>query len=105
MVFLNNGLLSPGGDQLAVHTRLSGSYEQSATGRADIELDFAARAADRLTATGAARVGGLVHASLRKPALIRSRRNYQPLFVAPGGVTDAEFVLDAQPSIVIDYYK
>jgi hypothetical protein len=99
----NDGLLSPGGDLLTVQTRLAGSFEQSATGRSDLELDFAARDADQLMATGAARVAGLVHVTLMNPQFIRSGSIYQPLFVAQGGATLASAVLDAQRSVVIDY--
>jgi hypothetical protein len=102
-VLLNHGLLSPGGEQLAVHTRLSGSYQQSAGARADLELDFARRSADRLTASGSAMLAGRLNVSLLNPQFIRSGSNWQPLFVAAGGVTNAGAVLDAQRSIVVSY--
>jgi len=86
-----------------VHTRLSGSYEQSDSAASELEVDFAIRDSDRLTATGTARIGGRMHVTLLNPRFIRSGSNYQPLFVAEQGVTNTGVVLDAQRSVVIDY--
>ncbi len=57
-VFTNNGLISPGDEQLAVETQLFGSYLQSATGAADMEIDLQRRVTDRLIATGTVSVAG-----------------------------------------------
>jgi hypothetical protein len=102
-VLTNNGLLSPGGPQLAVHTQLSGSYDQSATGVADLEIDFGALESDRLSASGTARVGGVVNFTLLNTQFIRSGLHYQPLFVAAGGVTNTGIDFNPQQSIVMHY--
>jgi Autotransporter beta-domain len=102
-VFTNNGLIAPGGGQLAVETQLFGSYVQSATGVADFEINLATRYSDRLMATGTARVGGTLNLSMMNLYYIRSGTTWQPLFNAAGGVTDLGVTLNAPQSIVVNY--
>jgi hypothetical protein len=102
-VFRNDGAIAPGAAALAVHTRLSGSYLQTATGRADMELDFTRREGDRLTATGTADVAGTLNLSLLGTQDIRPGRHFQPLFIASGGAHDRGIAFNPQRSIVIDY--
>ncbi len=63
-MFTNDGLISPGAEQLAVKTRLFGSYVQSATGVADMEIDLERHLTDRLIATGTVSVAGRINLSL-----------------------------------------
>ena len=79
-VFTNNGLISPGAEQLAVKTQLFGSYLQTATGVADMEIDLARRVTDRLIATGTVSVAGRINLSLMNTHTIRSGTTWQPLF-------------------------
>jgi hypothetical protein len=102
-VFTNNGVISPGANQLAVETQLFGSYVQSATGTADLEIDFLRRAADRLMATGTVEVGGAINLSLMNTYAIQSGTTWRPLFNGARGVSTAGVVLHAPQSIVVDY--
>jgi hypothetical protein len=102
-VFTNNGLMSPGAERLAVETQLFGSYLQSASGVADLEIDLTRRVTDRLFATGTVSVGGLINLSFLDTYRIQSGVTWQPLFNGARGVSDAGVVLHAPESIVIDY--
>jgi hypothetical protein len=102
-VLRNEGLIAPGAQALAVHTRLSGSYLQTAAGRADMEIDFALREGDRITATGTANVSGTLSFSLLNTQMIRPGQHFQPLFIASGGANDRGIAFNPQHSIVIDY--
>ena len=86
-----------------MQTQLSGSYLQSATGVADMEIDLARRVTDRLIATGTVSVAGRINLSLMNThddplghhlaAAVQRRR----------GVTNAGVALHAPQSIVINY--
>jgi hypothetical protein len=102
-VFTNDGLISPGADLLAVETQLFGSYVQSATGVADMEIDLLRRVTDRVMATGTVSVGGQINLSFMNTHLIRSGTTWQPLFNGARGVSNAGVALHAPESIVIDY--
>ncbi len=102
-VFRNDGTISPGAAALAVQTRLGGSYRQTATGIANMEVDFARREGDRITATGTVEVSGTLNFSLLNTQFIRPGQQFQPLFSAGSGAHDRGVTFNPQRSIVIDY--
>jgi hypothetical protein len=102
-VLRNDGLIAPGAGNLAVHTRLAGSFVQSATGTSNLEIDFATRDADRISATGTASVGGTINLSLLNVQNIQPGMSFQPLYIASGGANASGIAFNPQESIVIDY--
>jgi hypothetical protein len=102
-VLRNDGLIAPGAENLAVHTRLAGSFLQSATGTSNLEIDFAIRDGDRITATGTANVSGTINLSLLNVQNILPGMTFQPLYIAAGGANASGIAFNPQESIIIDY--
>ncbi len=102
-VLVNDGIIAPGADGLAVRTALDGSFRQSAGGVSNIEIDYAARDNDRVMATGSAEVGGALNLSLFNVARIQSGVTFNAVYTANGGVTHAGVTLNTAPSVVVSY--
>ncbi len=102
-VFINDGLIAPGAQNLSVQTQLNGSFVQSATGVSDIELNLALRNNDRVTATGTAEVGGALNVTLLNIPRILPGVTFHPVYVAAGGATNTGIQLNTVPSIVVNY--
>jgi hypothetical protein len=101
--FVNDGLLVPGADDLAIVTHLNGSLRQSADARGRFELDFGSDTLDALVATGSAAIDGIVDVSLLNTQAIRPGDFSKILYSAAGGLTDQGLGLATQPSVVITY--
>jgi hypothetical protein len=97
------GLWAPGAGGLAVTTALDGSFAQTATGLAELELDFAAGAADSLAASGTVTMDGTARISLLNVRAVRPGTQQLTLFSGEGGLVDDGLVLETPASIVIGY--
>ena len=100
---INEGILRPGGMQLAQVGNLAGSFTQTAQATAYSELDFGSEVLDAIHMTGAAVLGGVADVSLLNPQLVKPGHFQKSLFSADMGVTDAGMVLRTAPSVVIVY--
>jgi hypothetical protein len=100
---IQDGVFSPGGDELAVVTQLSGSLRQSDGAASEFQLDFASRTADSLRATGAVDLDGRLDLTLLNVEAIRPGTETFVLYQGAQGLTDRGLAFDATPSIVIDY--
>jgi hypothetical protein len=97
-VLQNNGVLTPGGQFVAVTTALNGNFVQSSTGTYAADLDLGGRPSDLVNATGSATIAGSV-----SPTLLFLQPKQQPVTIlnAAGGLTNGGAV--AGGSIAIDY--
>ena len=102
-VLRNDGVLSPGGQGLAVNSSLNGSFLQSATGDSRFEMDFGNREFDRIAATGTVNVAGTLNLDLFNVQHIRPGQWYVPVFEGAAGVVDSGIDFNPQESIVIRY--
>jgi hypothetical protein len=102
-LFVNDGVLTPGTEELAIVTHLNGSLRQSAGASGAFELDFASDTLDSVVATGTAEIAGTVDVSLLNAHAVQPGNFSQVLYSAAGGLTDQGLSLSTQPSVVITY--
>jgi len=102
-LLINDGTMMPGYMGAAQHTRMTGSFTQSSTGKTFAELDFGSDVLDQIHMTGSASLAGRVDVSLLNPQVIPIGHFRKYLFLADHGVTDNGMVLTTAPSVVITY--
>jgi hypothetical protein len=100
---LQDGVLSPGGDELALVTQLSGSLRQSDAAVSEFQIDLQSGTVDSVLATGTLELDGLLDVSLLNIESIRAGGGTAILYQGAQGLTDRGLVFEATPSIVIDY--
>ncbi|WP_417318676.1 hypothetical protein [Emcibacter sp.] len=100
---INEGVLAPGGMELAQSVALTGSYQQTADAVSMNELDFASDVVDQVLATGTVDLGGELVVSLLNKGNIKTGDYSKTLFSADQGLTDHGVSLLTQPSQVITY--
>lgn len=81
----NAGTVSPGGANRIHTTALTGNMMQTSGGTFAVDLNLGTARADRLNATGTARLDGTVAVAVKNPALLKQRF---VILSADGGVTD-----------------
>ena len=99
----SDGVVSPGGENLAMETRLNGRYVQSAGASFLAELDFAADRVDSILATGDAEIDGALDLNLLNTNVIRPGSFQKDLFATEGTLTDNGLSFTFDPSAVIAY--
>ncbi len=106
-MFINEGALSPGGPGRVMTTGLSGGYVQAASGLMAVDLDLSrtgqAGEADRLAATGAASVGGIVRVQLMNPGQAQTGDHVVTIISAAGGASQNGLSLVAPTSAVATF--
>ena len=100
---INSGVMIPGDLENTQSTRLTGSFEQTASGETYASLDFATSQIDQVLATGSAKLDGKVYVSLLSPGLVPVGDFSEVLFGGELGVEDAGLKLITQESLVIGY--
>jgi hypothetical protein len=102
-MLINNGVLIPGGLNVAARTDVTGSFVQTAGGLTRVEFDFGSNTLDQVFLTGSAKVGGTVEITLLNPQLIPGGHFQRPLFSAAGGVTNDGLTIKSVPSLAVTY--
>jgi hypothetical protein len=101
--FTQQGRLAPGAMGLATITNLSGSFWQSSTAMADLELDFFTGTIDSVLATGRADIDGRVNISLLNVEAIKPGNQSQVIFSGAAGLAYHDVTLVTPPSLVVTY--
>jgi len=99
----NDGWLAPGESSQVLTTVLTGDFLQNSTGTYFVDIDFNGNLADRISATGQARLEGRVALNTMNPENILPGYHTMTIVSGAGGFTGGEMQLDVLPSAVVDY--
>ena len=102
-VLINSGAIIPGDMENVQSTRLTGSFEQTATGETYASLDVATGQIDQILATGNVKLDGKVYVDLLNPGLVPAGDFSKVLFSGKLGLEDTGLKLITQDSLVIGY--
>jgi len=102
-VLVNGGTMQPGGMAKAQRVNLVGSFQQTATGVTQAEIDFGTGQTDQIVATGTVDIAGRIEVSLLNPQLIPSGVFSKALFTGSQGAANNGVTFTAPASAVIKY--
>ncbi|HUL52995.1 MAG TPA: autotransporter outer membrane beta-barrel domain-containing protein, partial [Opitutaceae bacterium] len=102
-VLVNSGTLQLGGPGKAQRIDLVGSFQQTATGVTQADIDFGTGQTDEIVATGTVDLAGRIEISLLNPQLISGGKFSKTLFAGAEGATNNGVKFTAPESAVITY--
>ena len=101
--FTNDGVLSPGGAQVAQSTLLTGNLQQNAGGAYNVDVSLAGGSSDHLTVSGNARLGGSIRVTPIDTGYARIGNWERVVLTAAGGATADGLALLAPSSPIVSY--
>ncbi len=103
-LFVNNGIISPGGKNILQETYMTGDFIQTPEGIYEVSLDFDSNSSDKITETGSAHMDGAVALATLNPARLMPGKHRVMVMSATGGIIDNGLELNVAPSAVVTYF-